>query len=61
MIERANIQTAAELLNTNLANMSFGSFTETQGLAGSSQPGLSDASLRGLGLAGLGFSRHRLN
>ena len=47
MIERANIQTAAELLNTNLANMSFGSFTETQGLAGSSQPGLSDASLRG--------------
>ncbi len=50
MIERANIQTAAELVNTISANMSFGSFTETQALVGSSQPGLAGASLRGLGL-----------
>ena len=47
-IERANIQTAAELLKTVSANMSFGSFTEVQSPVGSSQPGLAGASLRGL-------------
>src|SRR5947209_7226084 len=47
-IERANIQTAAELLKTVSANMSFGSFTEVQQPVGSSQPGLAGASLRGL-------------
>jgi iron complex outermembrane recepter protein len=47
-IERANFQTAAELLKTVSANMSSGSFTEVQLPVGSSQPGLAGASLRGL-------------
>jgi iron complex outermembrane receptor protein len=49
-IERANIQTAAELLKTVSANMSYGSFNEVLQTAGSSQPGLAGASLRGLTL-----------
>jgi len=47
-IERANIQTAAELVNTVSANVSYGSFTENQAPAGSTQPGLAAAGLRGL-------------
>jgi iron complex outermembrane recepter protein len=48
-IERAGIQTAAELLNTVSANMSFNSFSETQAITGGSgQPGFAGASLRGL-------------
>ena len=47
-IERANIQTAAELLSTVSANMSFQSYHEAQAMAGSSQPGFAGASLRGL-------------
>jgi len=47
-IERANIRTAAELLSTVSANLSFGSYFEAQGMAGSGQPGFSGASLRGL-------------
>jgi iron complex outermembrane receptor protein len=49
-IERANIQTAAELVNTLSANMSYGAFNETQSMnGGASQPGFAGASLRGLG------------
>jgi iron complex outermembrane receptor protein len=47
-IERANLQTAAELLSTVSANMSFQSYHEAQAMAGSSQPGFASASLRGL-------------
>jgi iron complex outermembrane recepter protein len=48
-IEREGIQTAAELLNTVSANMSFNSFSETQAITGGSgQPGFAGASLRGL-------------
>ena len=49
-IERANIQNAAELVNTLSANMSFNAFAETQAInGGSQQPGFAGASLRGLG------------
>jgi iron complex outermembrane receptor protein len=48
-IERANIQTAAELMNTVSANMSFNAFNETQSIAGAPfQPGFAGPSLRGL-------------
>src|SRR4051794_3939856 len=47
-IERAHIQTAAELVNTISAATSYGSYTENQAFAGSSQPGLAGAGLRGL-------------
>ena len=48
-IERANLQTAAELLSTVSANLSAGAFNETQSIAGGpSQPGFAGASLRGL-------------
>ena len=51
-IERANIQTAADLVNTLSANMSALGYSETQALGpGSAQPGFAGASLRGLGYA----------
>ena len=52
-IERANIQTAAQLVNTLSAAMSFGAFKETQALGGQlggiGQAGYAAAGLRGLG------------
>ena len=47
-IERANIQTAAQLTNTISAVVSFGSFTENQAFAGTATPGLAATGLRGL-------------
>ena len=47
-IQRANIQTAAELAQTISANTSYGNFTENQGFAFATSPGLAAASLRGL-------------
>ena len=47
-IQRANIQTAADLAQTISANVSFGNFTENQGFAFANSPGLAAASLRGL-------------
>lgn len=47
-IERANIQTAAELVGTISANMSFQAANEAQALVGSGAPGFAGASLRGL-------------
>src|SRR5437773_2123959 len=48
-IDRANFQTAAELLSTVSANLSFGAFNETQSIGGGPfQPGFAGASLRGL-------------
>ena len=46
-IERANIQTAEQLVNTISATMSFSSANET--LGGNGQPGFAAASLRGIG------------
>ena len=48
-IERANLQTAAQLVNTISAAMSFGAFNETQGVGNIVQPGFAGAGLRGLG------------
>jgi iron complex outermembrane receptor protein len=48
-IERANLQTAAELVSTISAAMSFGAFNEAQGLGSIGQPGFAGAGLRGLG------------
>ena len=52
-IERANIQTAAQLVNTISATMSFGAFNEAQALGGQGgdigQAGYAAAGLRGLG------------
>ncbi len=52
-IERANIQTAAQLVNTISAAMSFGAFNEAQALGGQGgsigQAGYAAAGLRGLG------------
>ena len=47
-IQRANIQTAADLAQTISANVSYGNFTENQATAFASSPGLAAASLRGL-------------
>ena len=47
-IERANIQTAAQLVNTLSAATSFSSFNEARGL-GNAQGGFAGAALRGLG------------
>ena len=49
-IERANIETAAQLVNTISANVSYGSFTENQAPAGLGSSGLAGAGLRGLSL-----------
>jgi iron complex outermembrane recepter protein len=52
-IERANLQTAAQLVNTISAAMSFGAFNEAQALGGQNgdigQAGFAGAGLRGLG------------
>jgi len=52
-IERANIQTAAQLVNTISATMSFSAFNEAQALGGQNggigQAGFAGAALRGLG------------
>ncbi len=52
-IERANLQTAAQLVNTISAAMSFGAFNEAQALGGRNggigQAGYAAAGLRGLG------------
>ena len=47
-IDRADIQTAAQLVNTISAVVSYGTWTENQGFVGSSQPGLAGGGLRGL-------------
>jgi iron complex outermembrane receptor protein len=47
-IQRANLQTSAELARTISAAVSFGSFTENAAFAGSSTPGLATVGLRGL-------------
>ncbi|MCC6196562.1 MAG: TonB-dependent receptor [Burkholderiales bacterium] len=47
-IQRANIQTAAQLANTISAAVSFGTFTENQVNANSGSPGLAAVGLRGL-------------
>jgi iron complex outermembrane recepter protein len=49
-IDRANVQTAAELMSTVSANMSFGAYSETESLSPPpGSPGFAGASLRGLG------------
>jgi len=52
-IERANIQTAAQLVNTISATMSYSAFNEAQALGGQNggigQAGFAGAALRGLG------------
>ncbi len=48
-IERANILTAAQLVNTISATMSFSAFNENQGLGNGMQPGFAGGALRGLG------------
>ncbi len=48
-IERANIQTAAQLVNTISATMSFSALNESQGLGNNTQPGFAGGALRGLG------------
>ena len=48
-IQRANIQTAAQLVNTISATMSFSGTSESQGLGNNDQPGFAGAALRGLG------------
>ncbi len=47
-IERANFETAAQLANSISANVSYGTFTQNLGFAGSANPGLAAAGLRGL-------------
>lgn len=50
-IERSNLQTAAELVNTISATTSYSAFNETQGLGntGAYAPGFAGGALRGLG------------
>ncbi|HXX84513.1 MAG TPA: TonB-dependent receptor [Casimicrobiaceae bacterium] len=48
-IQRANFQTAAELLNSISANISYGSFPEVAENVAALSPGFAGASLRGLG------------
>ena len=48
-IIRANLNTAAEIVNTVSANLSLGRFNETQAVGTSGQPGFAGTSLRGLG------------
>lgn len=47
-IDRADIQTAAQLVNTISANVGFGSWGENLAFAGAATPGLAGAGLRGL-------------
>ncbi len=47
-IQRANFQTAAQLVNTISATASYFTLTENQAIAGSLMPGLAAAGLRGL-------------
>ena len=51
-IERANIRTAAELVGTISANMSFLGSNEAQEIAAPGAPGFAGASLRGLSYQG---------
>lgn len=50
-IERANLQTAAQIVNTLSATTSYSAFNESQGLGGSGgyAPGFAGGALRGLG------------
>ena len=48
-IIRANLNTAAEIVGTISASLSFGGFNENQAVGTSGQPGFAAASLRGLG------------
>ena len=48
-IEHANLQTAAQLVNTISATVSFSAYNETQALGNSTQPGFAAGALRGLG------------
>lgn len=47
-IDRADIQTAAQLVNTISANVSWGSWGENVGFAGAAMPGFAGAGLRGV-------------
>ena len=51
-IERANFQTAAQIVNSISATMSFSAFNEVQALGTTAQPGFAGAALRGLGYQG---------